>query len=262
MRKDSVVKTFVVAILLCMVCSVIVSGLAVGLKPKQDANKLLDIKKNILLASGMLKNTKASEEEINGAFKSIKARVVDLETGEYADNENPEEYSEYAVRKSAEKGKAISKEDDVAKIKRRGKKAVVYQVMDGEAVDLIILPVRGVGLWSELFGFLALENDTTTIEGIGFYLHGETPGLGAEIENPRWKKLWAGKKALDIDYKPAFQVIKGSVNSDSEDAKYEVDGLSGATITCNGVTGLMQYWMGDDGFGPYLAKFRASHNKS
>ena len=88
-------------------------------------------------------------------------------------------------------------------------KAVVYQRVDDGDVLAIILPVEGKGLWSTLYGFIALAPDTRTIEGITFYEHGETPGLGGEVDNPSWKALWPGRKAFDEDWEPAIEVIKG-----------------------------------------------------
>ena len=123
---------------------------------------------------------------------------------------------------------------------------------------MLLLPIHGKGLWSTLYGFIALETDTRTVKGIGFYQHGETAGLGGEVDNPQWKKQWEGKLVLDDKYKPIFKVQKGSVDNADPMAQYKVDGLSGATITSNGVTGLIQYWLGEDGFGPYLARFRES----
>ncbi len=131
----------------------------------------------------------------------------------------------------------------------------VYQVLDGEELDMIVLPVEGKGLWSTLYGFLALDSDMTTVRGIAFYQHGETPGLGGEIENPRWTGLWVGRKAFDSSWSPALKVIKGKAGS-PEEAPHEVDGISGATLTGNGVSSLVEHWLGPDGYGPYLEKLR------
>ena len=106
-----------------------------------------------------------------------------------------------------------------------------------------------------LYGYLALAPDARTIVGITFYQHKETPGLGGEVDNPRWKSLWPGRLAYDERGNPAIRVKKGPAGSVEEDP-YQVDGLSGATITSRGVTNLLRFWLGDDGFGPYLASYR------
>ena len=104
--------------------------------------------------------------------------------------------------------------------------------------------------------FLALNPNARTIRGLTFYEHKETPGLGGEVDNPRWKALWPGRLATDENGVPKISVVKGRAGPVSEDP-YHVDGLSGATITSNGVTNLMDFWLGENGFGPYLSKQRA-----
>ena len=131
----------------------------------------------------------------------------------------------------------------------------LYEIMKGDDLEMVVLPVEGKGLWSTLYGFLALDADGDTIRGIAFYKHGETPGLGGEIENPRWQALWDGRKAYDSAGRPVIAVIKGKAGDTSSDP-HHVDGLSGATLTSNGVTALVQRWLGEDGYGPFLAKLR------
>lgn len=258
MQKDSVVRTLIVAVVLCVACSVLVSASAVLLKPQQEMNKKLDIKKNLLLASGLIEPGSYTPEEILAAYEQVSAEVIDLATGEVQAEMDAESFDQKKARKTSGKNKKIDSALDTAGIKMRSKYSIVYKVMDGESVKMLILPINGKGLWSTLYGFIALAADTKTIQGIGFYQHGETPGLGGEVDNPRWKAQWKGKMAFDDNFQAKIHLIKGLVNSSDADAAYKVDGLSGATITSNGVTGLVQYWLGADGFGPYLAKFRSS----
>lgn len=228
------------------------------LKDRQDANKVLDIKKNLLLASGILKDPRASVAEIESAYEKVQATVIDLETGEEVPDMDPKTFNQVKAAKDPKTSKRIPSEQDYAGIKRRSKYSVAYKYLEDDQVQMLILPVNGKGLWSTLYGFLALTPDTETIKGIGFYQHGETPGLGGEVDNPRWKAQWAGKKPFDDDFNEVeFRVIKGTVGANDPDKEHKVDGLSGATITANGVTGLVKYWLGDDGFGPYLEKQRA-----
>ena len=128
----------------------------------------------------------------------------------------------------------------------------MYLHYQNNEISAIILPVRGYGLWGTLYGFLALESDLKTIIGLEFYQHKETPGLGAEVDNPRWKALWAGKKISSETGEILISVIKGSVDKNSKAAQHQVDGLSGATITGNGVTNLLSFWLGELGYGPYM----------
>lgn len=256
MKNDSI-KTLIIAAILCIVCSVMVSGAAVLLKPRQDVNKDLDVKKNLLLASGLIK-LPTTPAEIDEAFSKIKTEIIDLETGEVAQGIDPNTFDQAKASKAPDTSKAIEASNDIAGIKSRSKYAPVYQYIKDDKVEMIVLPVYGKGLWSTMYGFLALSADTKTIKGLGFYAHGETPGLGGEVDNPRWKAQWPGKKLYDDDLNIKFHVAKGSVNPSSPNAEYQVDGLSGATITANGVTSLVRYWTGADGFGPYLANVRQS----
>ncbi len=258
MQKDSTLRTIVVAAVLCVVCSVLVSSAAVGLRAKQEENKKLDIKKNLLLATGLI-DAKASKEEINQAYKKVEAQVIKLESGEIMEDMSAEDFDQRAARKDPEMNKKIDPAQDKAGIKVRSQYSTVYKVVEEGEVKMLVLPINGKGLWSTLYGFIALAPDTKTVKGLGFYEHAETPGLGGEVDNPNWKAQWRGKVALDEEYRPEIRVVKGAVDPNDPEAEHKVDGLSGATITSNGVSGLVNYWLGQDGFGPYLAKFRNEH---
>lgn len=257
MQNASTGKTILVAFLLCVVCSVLVSTAAVQLRSRQVENKKLDIKKNLLLATKLI-TSKATRADINEAFKNIETKIVNLETGEIVTDINPEDFDAVKASKDSKQNIKIPASKDGAGIKRRSKLEKIYFVKKDGAISQVVLPVNGKGLWSTLYGFMALTPDTTTVLGLGFYQHGETPGLGGEVDNPKWKAKWAGKLAFDSNWQPVLKVIKGSVNPGNTDAGHQVDGLSGATITSNGVTGLVRYWLGDHGFGPFLAKLRSS----
>ena len=124
-----------------------------------------------------------------------------------------------------------------------------------------IIPLRGKGLWGPIWGYIAIENDFNTVVGIEFYEHKETPGLGGEIDNPKWKSIWKGKEVYSDSGDILISVIKGSVDKSSTLAKYQVDGLSGATITSNGVTNLLSFWLGDMGYGPLIDRLKQSEVK-
>ncbi len=252
-NNDSIKKTLTVALLLCIVCSVIVSGAAVVFKAQQLENVDLDRKSNILAAAGLLEPGKSVDE----LFAQIKPKVVDLNTGEYTDAVDVNTYNQLKAAKEPSLSKALTSAEDIASIKRREHYATVYLVEKDGQLDRIILPVRGSGLWSTLHGFLALEADANTVVGLGFYQHAETPGLGGEVDNPKWKALWPGKKVFEEgSMTPAITLIKGSVDASTPNGEHKIDGLSGATLTSRGVSNLVQYWVGGEGFGPYLSKIR------
>lgn len=249
-NNDSIKKTIIVTLLLCIVCSVIVSAAAVLLRPTQVANKSLDFKRNILAAAGLQQQGKSVEEIFN---ERVITRVVDLRTGKFTNEIDPASYDQRRASKDPSLSTNLSGEEDLAKISRRENFSVIYLVQDQqEQLQKIILPVKGYGLWSTLYGFLALEADADTIVGLVFYEHAETPGLGGEVDNPIWKAKWVGKEAYDADGDVAISVIKGSVDPQSNRAKYQVDGLSGATLTSRGVHNLLHFWLGEDGYKSFL----------
>lgn len=250
--NDTIGKTIFVALALCLVCSVLVSTAAVNLRPMQNMNRELDKKRNILQAAGLLEEGKSVDE----LYKNIEARVIDVATGEYVD-EDPAAYDQRKAAKDPATSVVVSRDRDIASIKRQAKQASVYLVRHKGKVKKVILPLHGLGLWSTLYGFIALDaKNLSTIKGLVYYEHAETPGLGGEIDNPAWKALWNGKQAFDAAGNVRIGVIKGRVNPARPEAKYQVDGLSGATITSRGVDNMLKYWLGDGGFGPYLAKLK------
>ena len=250
--NDSQKKTLFVALALCLVCSILVSAAAVILKPLQDQNKALDKKRNILEIAGLMQQGKSIDE----LFQQIEPRVIDMQTGEYVSDVDAAVYDQRKAANDPKQNIQLNKSDDIASIKRRAKYTTVYLVKDGDKIKSIILPIHGYGLWSTLYGFLALEADAQTIVGLGFYEHAETPGLGGEVDNPEWRKNWIGKHVYNESGDVILKVMKGSVDSNTPDAASKVDGLSGATLTSRGVENMLRYWLGKQGFTQYLNKVR------
>ena len=152
----------------------------------------------------------------------------------------------------------LTGEQDIASIRRRADYSTVYVVENTDgSIKTLILPIHGYGLWSTLYGFMALESDLQTVVGLGFYQHAETRGLGGEVDNPNWKAQWQGKVVYDESGDVDISVIKGSVDPNSPKAEHQIDGLAGATLTSRGVESLVRFWLGEDGFGPFLDHLRA-----
>lgn len=254
LSNDSIPKTVLMTVAVCLVCAVFVATSAVVLKDRQETNKLVDKQQNILQVSGLDDDSMTIEQR----FEMIESRLVDLDTGEYVEGVDPEEFDQRTASKDPEQSIKLSKDEDIAGIGSRAKYAKVYLVKpDGENISKIILPVHGYGLWSTLYGFVSLETDASTVYRVKFYDHRETPGLGGEVDNPNWRSIWTGKKFFNDQGEYNLDVIKGSVVAGNPNADYQVDGLAGATLTSRGVENLFKYWLSDQGFGQYLDKWRS-----
>jgi Na+-transporting NADH:ubiquinone oxidoreductase subunit C len=253
-KQESTVRTLMVALVVCLVCSVFVAGGAVALKPVQVENRELDKQRSILVIAGLAQPGMSAEEIRKLYAERITAKVVDLASGDFSDAIQAAGFDPLKAAKDPALSDALPAEQDIASIKRRERLSTVYLVEQGGKLETLILPVRGYGLWSTLYGFLALKGDLNTVVGLGFYQHGETPGLGGEVDNPKWKALWNGKSLFDEQGQLAIQIIKGSVDAQSPNASHQVDGLAGATLTSKGVHNLLHFWLGKNGFGPFLAK--------
>ena len=246
--KDSIGNTLIVAISVSLVCSVLVASAAVILKPQQLKNEEEFRQRIIVDVAGF----DLASDDLQTLYGQIEPRLVDLETGEYVDGINADEFDAAEAANSADLGISVPADLDIASVRRRAIYGAVYLVMDGEGIDQIILPVHGAGLWSTMQGYLAVDADGNTVRGLRFFAHAETPGLGDGIDKPDWRAQWVGKSLYDESGAPRIEVIKGNVDETSPTAKYEIDGLAGATLTGRGVQYLVQYWVGEHGYGPYL----------
>lgn len=252
--SNSNVTTLMVALVLCLVCSVLVSAVAVGLKPAQVENQLLDRNKNILVAADLFDPAQDTNEDVEKRFADFEVKLVDLEKGEYAAEEDLSQagitdINEYDANQ-ASKNAALSIDlgnDDPASIGAVPKFAKIYIKNDANGdPELVVLPVRGYGLWGTIYGFLTLESDLNTIKGISWYDHKETPGLGARIEEKEQRDKWKGVDSYDEQGNVAVGMGKGEV----------IDGISGATLTSKGVNNLVQFWLGERGYKPFLDNLR------
>jgi Na+-transporting NADH:ubiquinone oxidoreductase subunit C len=264
MQHSGALYTLGFAAAVCVVCAVLVSSSAYFLQGPQERNKLLERQRQVLSVAGLAESGESlSAAEVQQRFEaSIEKRFVNLETGQALTAEEfqsetglaPQTYDAREAGNNPQLS-VSAPPDNAARVTTVPKYAVVYYVLEGDTVLQVVLPIVGKGLWSTMYGFLALDKDTRTIRGITFYEHGETPGLGGEVDNPKWKAQWEGRKAYDEDWSPEIHVIKGQAGPPDEDP-YEVDGLSGATLTSRGVSNLVQFWLGDDGFKSFLEQFR------
>lgn len=247
MAEENPAKPFYSVLVLAFVCSALVAGAAVGLRPQQEANKELDRKKHILYAANLYEKDKPIDE----LFGPIETRIIELASGEFVDDEIalPGPFRQ------------LSDDQDFAKLRKLEKYSSVYLVKNGDQIEQVVLPVRGKGLWSTMYAYVALDGDLSTIRGVSFYEHGETPGLGGEIENSRWQEGWHGKEVYKDNGDVGLTFVKPGAGAESE-ASYQIDGLSGATLTTKGVNGLMEFWFGDHGFKPFLTHLKNKDNSN
>ena len=252
-RGNAYVLAFALAV--CAVCSVVVAGAAVGLAERQKVNQVLDRQKKILSVAGLLpEGADWTPQRVQETFRAnIVPQVIELSTGLPVSDVDPLTFDQRAEAKDPKNSQqAPANPAGVARLPRR---ALVYRQLEVGNHQNVILPVHGKGLWSTMHGFVALTPDLQRIEGLTFYEHGETPGLGGEVENPKWQARWKGRQPFGPDGRVVIEVIKGPAGSAEKDPTH-VDGLSGATITGRGVTHLLRFWLGEQGYGPYLARLQ------
>ena len=250
--NDSIRKTLGVAFAICLICSFVVSSTAVSLRDMQNENKANDKRMKILQAAGIFDPSKDIKEQ----FSALEPKYIDFNTGKLLTgssldeflSEHKGDYDQIAATRNSKYSKPLSTSEDIAIIKNRENIGKFYLLRnDDYSINKVILPVRGYGLWGTLFGYISIENDFNTVAGLEFYEHKETPGLGAEVDNPKWKALWPGKQLYKND-DVALEVIKGKVPEGDLNIAYKVDGLSGATITSKGVSNMIKYWFSDSGY--------------
>ena len=251
--NDSIGKTLLVVLVLCLVCSIVVAGSAVGLKPLQQEQRALDKQRNILAVAGLMQDNMSAEAVAEVYAARVTPRLVDLKSGALLDSD-PAKFNQGLALKDPQQSVTLEASQDPAGIKRRSNVVEIYLIKDEkQQIQEIVLPVYGNGLWSMMYAFVALDTDGRTIKGGTYYAQGETPGLGGEIENPHWRAQFVGKRVLDDNGQPALRVMKGAA---PQGDLYAVDGLSGATLTANGVQHSFNFWMGEMGFGPFLKQVR------
>ncbi len=249
--NEAPAKTLALAFAVALVCAILVSTTAVVLRPRQEANQRAERLAGITEMVAALPGYEAAEA-------TVEPVVVELSSGKTAPAIDPYKFDPRAAAGDAATSVALPPAADLAQIGRRPNDALVYLVRRGGALALVILPVYGLGYASTLHGYLALGPDGETVVALKFYEHQETPGLGGKIDDPAWRAQWQGKKLRDAAGALRVGVAKG--RADPEAAPYQVDGISGATRTGRGVTNLLRFWLGSEGFGPFLARLKSGES--
>ncbi len=251
-KKETFGGTLIFVFIVCLVCAALVSVAAIGLKPLQTANKLLDKQTKILEASGLLEKSGSNSKDIVATYnKYVVAKMIDLDSGAIIGGD-VDLFDERSAARDVTNSQKLA--NDVAGINRRANNAVIYLVKDDAGkLATIVLPIVGSGLWDLMHGFVGLETDLSTVRSLIYSDHKETPGLGALITNDNWKSNWPGKKIYSADNKLMINIVKGGAKPGDI---HGVDAISGATLTSNGVKNSLHFWFGKQGYGPFIAKFR------
>lgn len=250
--RESALCVVGVTLAVCAVCSAAIAGAVTWLRPYQEANRERERAARVLEVVAAVPGL----EELLGppGAGEIEAHVVALDSGRFDDSLDPETFDARAAAEQETTSVALPAERDLAGIGRRARHATVYLVRQQGRLRLVVLPVHGAGYLSTLRGYLALDADAETVRGLSFYEHAETPGLGSLIDEPAWRAQWAGKRLYDERGELRVGVARGRVDPASPEARHLVDGISGATRTAAGVGNLVRFWLGPDGFGPFLER--------
>jgi len=257
MSRNTITHTTVFTLSIAIACSLMVSAAVAWLRPVQERYASVDRDRRVLAAAGLIEpGEDTSVREVAERFEAMDVRLVDLDTGQFTDAADPREYDYLAVAESETESVEIPRAENTARLGRRAPYMPVYLYRDDGGLERIVLPVYGRGMWSTLKGYLALENDLETVAALTFYEHGETPGIGDFVENADWQARWPGKQAYDENGNPALGIAAQALPPDDPARRYQVDAMSGATKTARGVTGLLRYWLGDNGYGPLLDRLR------
>jgi len=220
--RQSNLYIVIYAAVLTIVCGGVLAWASEGLKEKQQANIDLEQKRNILSAVIELKEG----ENIAALYaKKVKALVVD-----YQGNVKPGLQPKDVVVAAEYKKPADQRLLPVYEFKSE---------TDSTKTEYVVVPVYGYGLWNNIWGFIALQSDMNTVQGVKFQHAGETPGLGARIESDEEvQNRYKGKTFFDGDKLMSITMMKGEGNDWSGD-KHKVDGMSGATLTGKGVNNML-----------------------
>ncbi|SDI97844.1 Na+-transporting NADH:ubiquinone oxidoreductase subunit C [Ferrimonas sediminum] len=243
-NKDSVLGTMTFSVVLCLLCSFMITGTVEVLKERKLVKKRSELKRYVLVAA----NIQGDVEEMFD--KHVTPMLVNLDSGETADL-SEKEILDFDDRMAAiNPDTSVKPKKDLARIKRRANQARVFKVVDDNGqLTSVVMPIHGKGLWSVVYGFVAIQPDLNTIEGMVVSEHGETPGLTDFLKDPQWLKGWHDKQIFDDSGKPVLAVVKGGAKAGDS---HGVDGVSGATKTGRGLQKAVRFWFGPEGYQTFL----------
>ncbi|CDN31491.1 Na(+)-translocating NADH-quinone reductase subunit C [Mucinivorans hirudinis] len=239
MNKNS--NTYIIAYstILVVVVAAVLSYAAISLRPKQEANVLIEKKGAILASIGEGKDAASAPEG--------KDKYIDAQYDKYIK-------ASYFVNAAGDATAVEAREalDALSRLPEVFGKKEAMPVFQAEVSGkiLYVIPLTGKGLWGPVWGYIALNQDCTTINGAVFDHKSETPGLGAEIATPVFSDQFVGKQIFENGKFASISLTKGK--GSSEGNPYAVDAISGGTLTSNGVRDMLKTCIGD--YVPYFEK--------
>ena len=240
--NESRTKTIVMAFLVSAVCAAVVSAATVYLRPIQAANRAAEEQAKI---AALVAGVPGMADLLDAAGGTLSTVVVDLETGRAADDVTPATLE--AALADPANWTTLTPAEDRAGLGQRPDFAQVFLLREGDKVELALLPMAGQGYGGRIDAILALRDDMNTIAGIAITSHSETPGLGGRIDEPTWQANFPGTRVRGPDGEIRFAVARGEATGD-----YAVDGITGATRTGSAIAGMVRFWLGPEGYGPFL----------
>ncbi|MDH3220097.1 MAG: Na+-translocating NADH-quinone reductase subunit C [Gammaproteobacteria bacterium] len=252
-NRDGTARALGVTLAVAFVCALLVSVVAVSLRPVQQANVKAERVNQLVreALSGIAPMVKT---------ENLEAHVVELASGQFDDGIDPATFDAEIAASNPDTSVEIPREFDLARLRRRALHAPVYLLRGSDnAIHTIILPVSGRGYQSILRAWLLLDGAASKVRALRIYEQSDTPGVGSRIEDPDWQAQWRDRPIYDDAGVLRIGVrTRGGAETD-EYAKYLVDGISGATRTARGVDGMVRFWLGDFGFGPFLQRIREAN---
>ena len=237
MNVDTLTRTLAVAAAIALVCSGLVATAVTLLRPVQLAQAQVDRNRAIVAAAGFANAAGATNNAIVSDFLELDAEVIDTGTGASVADVDAHTFDHWQAG-----------DDATAK---DGRRVPIYIARDDGRIGRLILPIDGPGMWSTIRAYIALKPDLVTIADLTILSHGETPGIGDRIEDPQWLAGWRGKRLYDERGELRIDVTRNA------SGPYQVDLISGASVTSEALGDAVRDWFGDDGYRPLLKTLRA-----
>lgn len=240
--NESRTKTLVMAFLVSSVCTLMVSGATVLLRPIQAANRAAEEQARI---EALVQGIPGMADLLQQSGGTLSTVVIDLDDGRAAQDVMTDTLE--ATLADTANWTALNPGADLAGLGHRPDYAQIFLLRNGDAISLVLLPITGQGYGGRIDAILALEGDMNTVAGIAITSHSETPGLGGRIEDPSWQASFPGTELRDDTGDVLFNVARGEAST-----PYQVDGITGATRTGRGFSNMVRFWLGPDGYGPLI----------